>query len=907
MRFVSFMLNTNPASDILPVRRLAVASLILLALGAASHPAYGNKAETVRLVVDHATTKPVEHAIAELEASLKATGNVIHSGTQVDPSCDVNLVIGIPGQSSQVDRILKSYQLSVPDAAESLLVAKISGKEGRQVLIAGCDPRGTAYALLEIAEEIRSAHDTDSVFSVIREQRESPLLKVRSVTQQVFNEDVERSWYESEAYWHWYFGMMAKNRLNNFSLTFGHNANYMIPPYAWMVQVAEYPSVQVAGMTPQEREEHLHRFRRITEIAEEHGVDFTIGLWTQLPVVAVREGLDFGDSPVINLPDGPARGDYCAKGLQRLLELCPCIDGVQLRMNLESGIPHEQQEEYYQALFDGVASCGRPVKLDLRYKSLSQQTINLAREAGLEVNVSTKHWCEHMGLPFHPTWEDAAYSASRYGFGSMLYHGRNYSVTYRLWNVGTSRLLLWGDPGFAARFAENCTVGGGQGFEVFAPLSYQGYGNEEGTWRIFAQADDEHYQWEQERYWAFYLAFGRWGYNPNTSREVWLREFVNRFGETNGRQLEQSLRSASQILPLITATTQFSAGGFRFWPEMMTCMHVDAYRAIQPGDYSQFYAIAPFDSRRYWRAEGWASKHSAYVEDAINNNVNSKWTPIQVSALLDQLADETELPLNSLVPLEDSSSAVAKELKATQIDLQTLALLARYHAEKKRAATHLEFFRLTNDKTRLKFAWKHILNTQAHWKEIVALTENHYYDDLVLGFSKEHNSDFASRLQEHVGHWKDRLAEVQTDVDFVAQMMDQNAIKDRELSEEEVQSLKRYPGESLQGSTITFDHKRIESALPGKDILLSARIQSDQPLKEVSVYYRPLNQTNAWKRIPMVKQAEDGSYQVQIRASEIDPRFDFQYYLEARHSAGGEFWPKWQLETPYVVVPVVSP
>ncbi|MFI4874476.1 MAG: hypothetical protein ACIALR_04035, partial [Blastopirellula sp. JB062] len=98
---------------------------------------------------------------------LKAKGKVIDPGTQLDLSGDVNLVVGVAGQSSHVDQMLKSCQLSVPVAAESLLVAKMSGQAGRQVLVAGRDPRGTAYALLEIAEEIRSANDTESVFSTI--------------------------------------------------------------------------------------------------------------------------------------------------------------------------------------------------------------------------------------------------------------------------------------------------------------------------------------------------------------------------------------------------------------------------------------------------------------------------------------------------------------------------------------------------------------------------------------------------------------------------------------------------------------------------------------------------------------------------------------------------------------------
>ncbi|MBA2115343.1 hypothetical protein [Bremerella alba] len=57
----------------------------------------------------------------------------------------------------------------------------------------------------------------------------------------------------------------------------------------------------------------------------------------------------------------------------------------------------------------------------------------------------------------------------------------------------------------------------------------------------------------------------------------------------------------------------------------------------------------------------------------------------------------------------------------------------------------------------------------------------------------------------------------------------------------------------------------------------------------------------------MIKHVPDGNYHAFIRAKELDPKFDFQYYLEARHDSGGEFWPNWQIETPYVVVPVVSP
>src|SRR5262249_16634467 len=146
------------------------------------------------------------------------------------------------------------------------------------------------------------------------------------------------------------------------------------------------------------------------------------------------------------------------------------------------------------------------------------------------VTVSFKFWCEHMGLPYHPTVADSHYRESRYSYGAALARPRSYRAVYQLWTVGSSRLLLWGDPEYAARFARSCQLGDGDGFEVFGPVSNKGYANEAGTWRLFADHSYEVGRWEHERSWYFYLAFGRLGYNPNANAEVWQRELRHRFG-----------------------------------------------------------------------------------------------------------------------------------------------------------------------------------------------------------------------------------------------------------------------------------------------------------------------------------------------------------------------------------------
>jgi hypothetical protein len=202
---------------------------------------------------------------------------------------------------------------------------------------------------------------------------------------------------------------------------------------------------------------------------------------------------------------------------------------------------------------------------------------------------------------------------------------------------------------------------------------------------------------------------------------------------------------------------------------------------------------------------------------------------------------------------------------------------------------------LTKDPLRLRLAWKHIQLAHGHWQEIVRETDGYYADHLVFGHTKEHHSDFPNRLHLHSGHWKDRLSETEADVNFVRKLLEKNGL-----------SLADPTGEEIPVARIQFQHERIRSAIAGKDLPVRVRVVSQTPLKLVSVYFRPLNQTVPWKRISLVKSENDDTYRGVIPAGEINSQFDFQYYFEARHDSGGRFWPDWQNETPYVIVPVIS-
>ena len=290
--------------------------------------------------------------------------------------------------------------------------------------------------------------------------------------------------------------------------------------------------------------------------------------------------------------------------MRRLLEACPQISAVQLRVNAESGIHLDEGAHFWRALFDGVAACGRRVTLDLRAKAIADDTVAAGLATGLPVLVNTKFWTEHQGLPYHATLlQEGDRYVRRHCYGDQLRYSpspgvgrphestsraRPYDFLFQLWNLGTNRLLLWADPEWVRRFAASSTLAGATGFEVCAPLSHKGFGNRGGAWSIFADPSLRPLRWEQERYWPWYLLFGRLGYHGDASPDVWRREWAARFGREAAPHLERALHAASGVLPLLTARHSPSASVFGYWPEKDMGGLLDLYLQVPASDVAMF-------------------------------------------------------------------------------------------------------------------------------------------------------------------------------------------------------------------------------------------------------------------------------------------------------------------------------
>src|SRR5436305_3202092 len=274
-------------------------------------------------------------------------------------------------------------------------------------------------------------------------------------------------------------------------------------------------------------------------------------------------------------------------------------------MHDESGLKGSEQQAFWREVFLVMKEHGPRVRFDARAKGLPDSVIETGLKMGVNLRITTKYWMEQMGLPFHPTHINRQNQFDRrHSYADLLRYPQRYKVHWRLWNGGTARVLLWGDPEYARRFAGSTHLYDGDGFEVNEPLCT----------KMEAQPHDRkpfdlltpgrrYYDYEFERYWHFFQVFGRVGDDPDVPAEVWRREFEARFGRDAAPHLEDGLHRASRVLPRVVAAC-YPYGSFpmtRGWAEKQRLGDLPNYAKAEGSDIEQF---ANFDEEARMLIEG---------------------------------------------------------------------------------------------------------------------------------------------------------------------------------------------------------------------------------------------------------------------------------------------------------------
>ena len=819
-------------------------------------------AREVAIVIDSGPEPPARYGIARLEQALAAKGlTVVHPRPDEPARADFYVLAGLKKGEPQSLSIRRSTYAGKP-----------------AVTLSGGDSRGLMYAALDTADRVGwSGADADP-FARVRDVSEEAYLVERGVS--TFT--MQRTYFESrlydEQYWERYFDMLASSRINNFIVIFGYeNGGFMAPLYPYFFNVPEYPGVELIGITPAQQLRNTAAFKVMMRIAHERGIDVTAGIWDHI----YRGGVQGGGIPgaaenagkrVSGLVWGVTAENlagYTKAALRRFLNVFPEVDAIQFRMHDESGLKREEMAGFWHEVFAFIKAERPNMRIDLRAKDLPDAVINDALDQGVKARVNTKYWMEQLGLPFHPTHVNIQNQHDRrHGYADLLRYPQRYRVQWQLWTGGTTRLLLWGDPEYVRRFAASARLYDGNSFEVNEMLA---------TWMLGEPHDekplpilnprDRYYDYEFERYWAFYRLWGRLTYNPRTSPEVWQNEFEARFGPAAAIHVMKSLEAGSRVLPRIVAAA-YRYEYFpttRGWAEMNHQDSLPKFAAAENSDIQQF--ENPRDEAR--------SILQGTDTPMRRPQETSRWFAITA----DEITSELGMAEKAI------GAKAGNEFLSTATDLRILAGLARYYAARLPAAVAYNVYKESGNATAFDEAIADEKRAVEAWREIVAAAGDVYNDRLAFG----------ARAIGFRQHWKEELALLEEDLTALeAERANVEARPGRRLAPQDP-NLKP-PVVSLAAPT---------PGEPGRALRITAGVSAPEGVKWVRLRYRHVTQYEDYRAAEMTLDPKTGLYCAAIPAAFIDPKWNLMYFVEVVGKNGaGRMYPDLEREMPYVIVPV---
>ncbi|MCC2611862.1 hypothetical protein ABK249_23760 [Neorhizobium sp. Rsf11] len=813
------------------------------------------------------TAPPVRWAAAELQNAL-ARRNV---EARIADTAQSGIVINVFGAGLPDTRELP---VELPEAPESFVLVR----QGDIITAWGSDTRGLVFALTELADRVRFAPGQD-LFEGTFPLVEQPSARVRSMSRLFCSEQEDKIWFYDRQQWREYLSMLAANRFNRFSLAlgFGYNYPYHNPwitdvyfyfPYPYLLNLPAH-DVRVEELPDDERELNLEMLKFIGREAAKRGLEFQLALWTQR--------YDFDDVPRANYTVTGITKDnlapYCREAITTLLKEVPEITGLTFRVHVEGGIA-EGEYGFWEEAFAGVAAAGRPIEIDMHGKGLDHRMIGIARASGMPIAASPKYLAEHMGPPYHQSAiRDKEYPPEvarsereqlsegsrkflRYSYGDLLTADKDYKVIYRIW-PGTQRVLLWGDPEFAAGYGRSSMFAGSDGVEWCEPLGFKGRmgtGIPGGRFNYQKQGLATRYDWQKYDY--QYRVWGRLLYNPDAPRESWMRYLTKTCGDT-AEACEKGLSWASRVLPLVTLAHGPSASNNHYWPEVYTNLALidgsgrRAYGSDMEGPV-RFGNAPTFDPALFANAR-------EYIELLLNGKASHRYTPLDVADWLDEMAHGCE---SAVLKATGTKSFGNIAVQRMIVDIQICAGLARFFAERFRAACWAELFVATKVTTLMDRVIDHANRSLMAWEKIADISRDLYMDDLTYGPQ--------SWLR---GSWHSRLPEMR------AELADLESLRGGGFYE----SVRAEPAVAATIAALEARQPVSSSASsvhgaptfkPGEDFVVRFAGETDgEPL----LHCRHVNQAERWISLPM-RRRED-SFVATIPGDYTRSKYHLQYFV----------------------------
>jgi hypothetical protein len=636
-----------------------------------------------------------------------------------------------------------------------------------RVEVIGSDATGAMYGGLELADLIRLGLP-------IKDQKQAPFIKKRGIkfnipldartpsyddTGDSAQNNIETVW--DFEFWKAYLDDLARYRYNVLSLWSTH-------PYPSIIKLEEYPEVALddvyrigVDLQPHYKnklqdldldkpgtlqlvrkisiDEKIAHWQRVFQYAEDRGIEIYLFHWNVFTFGAT------GKHGITQDQTNPITVDYTRKCVRQALLTYPQIKGIGVTAgeNSDRSIKgkHSTENFIFNTFGRGIMDVQKEQpRRDFRFifrrhvTTNSEVTTAFQNYTGGPLDASIKYAVAHIYSSRRPQeWE------TRIVNGGWL-------DSFKVWlNLRNDDIFMhrWGGPAFVRDFIKHMPREHSPGFY----MGSDGY-----VWgrEFVAKHPKTAGRLEIDKHWYRFRLWGQLAYNNELGRDYWEAVLKHRFPGVDAKLLYGAWEATSEIIPQVNRSVwaatdgDFSAEG---------CMQRSGFLTLD--DYH-------FDRKpmALGRIKNAPDPQCVSVTDWAKAFLAGKKprgvTPLQVADNLDGFAATAQ----SQLPALRKQTADNVELQETLNDIDSMAYLGRYYADKMRGAAKLALFREGGRQNRryVEEAVGHLQDAVQEWKVYASILSPQYKTQLLA--------------RTHFLDWNDTLKEVEKEVDSVRREAD---------------------------------------------------------------------------------------------------------------------------------------
>jgi hypothetical protein len=459
--------------------------------------------------------------------------------------------------------------------------------------------------------------------------------------------------------------------------------------------------------------EKIAFWQKVFTYAEDHGIDIHVIHWS----IYV-----FGAEGKYGITDEGTNDktvEYMRYCVTEFLKTYPQIDGIGVAAGEHFRGYQDKERWLWRTYGEGIMDYHKinpERKINLIFRSILSDAEKILEE-----------FKDYKAGPFHTDHKYARarmHSSTTSPYLDYEYRKGLEKIKVPCWlNVRNDDMyvLRWGNPDYVREFWANIPrdmMRNEAGFYM-GPDSYV-----DGREFIYKNENSKlSGQLEVDKHWYRFMMLGRLSYDLTLPRAYFEARLKQRFPSVEPTKLYTTFKVASEIIPLVNRFF-FRDNDYQFAPE--ACVYNKGFLTID----ESFFKYPPLMGSGILSVQEYAS--------AVNTKTAARFdgiTPLEV-------AKQTLEGVNSL----RKKAGKNEELLSTLLDLETMAYLGRYYADKIRGAAELAVYRQDSTKKQAhEKAIQHLNDAIAEWEAYSRLATSQYKTQL---FSRSHYMDWWKILED---------------------------------------------------------------------------------------------------------------------------------------------------------------